>query len=126
MDVGSIAICITIGALIVFASIGIGVCFGRNDERHNTTEYGFDPDIRIYVPLRYRDRGRDNGQDIPDKREIENVLYTLRIGASAREKRVIDYLIDKEEKHEQDIFNGEAHRRTKGFRDINREEGRKV
>ena len=122
MDVGSIAICITIGALIVFASIGIGVCFGRCDKG----QLNDDSDVRTYVPIRDRNRCGNKRDDKPDNKEIENVLYTLRIGASTREKRVIDYLIDKEEKHEQDIFNGEAHRRTKGFRDINREEGRKV
>ena len=113
MEMGCIGF--LIGALVCVIMIGIGVCFGRCDKRHNTTEYGFDSDIRIYVPLRYRDRGRDNGQDIPDKREIENVLYTLRIGASTREKKVIDYLIDKEEKHEQDIFNGQTYGRAEGF-----------
>ena len=29
MDIGSICLCLAVGALIVFASIGIGVCFGR-------------------------------------------------------------------------------------------------
>ena len=28
MDIGSICLCLTVGALIVFASIGIGVCIG--------------------------------------------------------------------------------------------------
>lgn len=43
------------------------------------------------------DRQRD-GMDryIPTPEEIEQVLYVLRIGASNREKEVIDYLIDKE------------------------------
>ena len=94
MDIGSIAICLTIGALIVFASIGIGVCFGRSDkEQHDT-----DDDVIIYIPLRDRNR-RGNKRDIPpDAREIVDVLYMLRIAASSREKKVIDYLIDREEK----------------------------
>ena len=93
MDVGSIAICITIGALIVFASIGIGVCIGdRSDKRKSIP----DSDVRLYVYNRYRSRGSDKRDDKPDNKEIEDVLYTLRIGASNREKRVIDYLIDKE------------------------------
>ena len=39
-----------------------------------------------------------NGMDRPDPtpEEISNVLYLFRIGASNREKRVLDYLIDKE------------------------------
>lgn len=42
-------------------------------------------------------RERD-GMDRPDPtpEEISNVLYLFRIGASNREKRVLDYLIDKE------------------------------
>ncbi len=45
------------------------------------------------------DNGREcNGMDrrIPSPEEISNVLYLFRIGASNREKRVLDYLIDKE------------------------------
>lgn len=43
------------------------------------------------------DRKRD-GMDrhIPTPEEISTVLYLLRIGASQREKEVIDYLIEKE------------------------------
>ena len=93
MEVGVIVICITVGALICFALFGIGVICGRYDKEQPNR----DSDIRIYIPVRYRNRGRNNRQDIPDKTEIENVLYTLRIGASDREKRVIDYLIDKED-----------------------------
>lgn len=39
-----------------------------------------------------------DGMDRPDPtpEEISNVLYLFRIGASNREKRVLDYLIDKE------------------------------
>ena len=42
--------------------------------------------------------GERDGMDkpIPSPAEIEAVLYILRIGASRREKDVIDYLIDKE------------------------------
>lgn len=39
-------------------------------------------------------------RDIPTPEEIEEILHTFRIGASQREKRVIEYLIDKEGTHE--------------------------
>lgn len=97
MDIGSIVFCLTLGALIVFASIGIGVCFGRIN-RHNQGKPDGDNDIRIYVPCRVRDRQRNHGSPARmDPQEVINVLYLFRIGACAREKQVIDYLIDKEE-----------------------------
>ena len=41
---------------------------------------------------------QSDGMDRPDPtpEEISNVLYLFRIGASNREKRVLDYLLDKE------------------------------
>ncbi len=42
------------------------------------------------------DSGTQVRNEPPDPEEIELVLYNLRLGASEREKRVIDYLIDKE------------------------------
>ena len=94
MDIGSICICVTVGALICFIFTGIGVCFGRSDKESHDR----DSDVNIYIPMRYRDRGGNKRDSPPDAREITDVLYILRIGASSREKRVIDYLIDREEK----------------------------
>lgn len=55
--------------------------------------------IRESVPDRDRNRGSDNGQPQQmDPEEVTAVLYLLRIRASSREKQVIDYLIDKEER----------------------------
>lgn len=42
------------------------------------------------------DSGTQVRHEPPDPEEIELVLYNLRLGASEREKRVIDFLIDKE------------------------------
>lgn len=95
MDIGIICLCLTVGALIVFASIGIGVCIGRDYKGQPDS----DSDVTVYIPLRYRDRSRDK-RDNPSRQEIEDVLYTLRIGTSNREKWVIDYLIDKEGENE--------------------------
>lgn len=85
---------ITIGALLALAFIGIGVIIG-DVNRNNKGQSLPDSDVRLYVYSRYRDRGSDKRGDKPDDKEIEDVLYTLRIGASNREKRVIDYLIDE-------------------------------
>ena len=96
MEIGSITICITLGALICLVFTGIGVCFGRSSkEQHDP-----DSDVTVYIPLRHRDRSRDQRDNPPDAQEITDVLYMMRIAASSREKRVIDYLIDKEEGHE--------------------------
>ena len=86
MDIGSIAICITIGALIVFASIGIGVCFGRYDKE----QLNRDSDIRIYIPVRHRDRSGNKNINPPTYEEKMMVLNTLRVGSSAFEQRIID------------------------------------
>ena len=92
MEMGCIGF--LIGALVCLVFTGIGVCFGRSDkEQHDP-----DSDVTVYIPLRYRDRGSNKRDIPPDAREITDVLYILRIGASSREKRVIDYLIDREEK----------------------------
>lgn len=86
MDIGSIAICLTIGALIVFASIGIGVCFGRSDkEQHDS-----DSDINIYVPMRHRNRSCNKNNNPPTFEEKMMVLNTLRVGTSGFEQKVID------------------------------------
>jgi hypothetical protein len=75
--------------------VGIGVQIGRSDSR----QLNDDSDVRIYVPDRDRNRGSDYGQPQQmDPEEVTNILYLFRIGANAREKQVIDYLIDKEER----------------------------
>jgi len=90
-----------LGAIVCIVFFGMGVCCGRcNNEQSDD-----DSDVQLYVLNRYRTRSRDNRHDIP-KQEIVDVLYMLRIAASSREKRVIDYLIDKEEEHEQNNING--------------------
>lgn len=95
MEIGSIAICLTLGALICLVFTGIGVCFGRSSkEQHDS-----DSDVIVYIPMRYRNRGRDKRDSKPSPEEIDEVLEYFRIGASDREKRVIDYL--KEERHEE-------------------------
>lgn len=69
MDVGSIAICIALGALICFVFTGIGVCIGRGSKDDIKREYELDSDITIYVPCRYRRGSRDKRDHKPD--EIE-------------------------------------------------------
>lgn len=84
---------ITIGMLIAFGLIGIGVCIG---DAMAKGKY----DGNNGVQLR-GDRVPDDGSSVdrhnpPDSEEIINVLWVLRLGASAREKRVIDYLLTQE------------------------------
>ena len=86
MDIGSICLCLTVGALIVFASIGIGVCFGRSDKE----QHDFDSDINIYIPMRHRNRGDNKNINPPTFEEKIMVLDTLRVGSSTFEQRVID------------------------------------
>lgn len=90
-------ICVGFLAGAIFAVIvcGTGVIYGRCDNRQSDV----DSDVRIYVPDRDRNRGSDHGQlEQMDPEEVTNILYLFRIGATAREKQVIDYLIDKEER----------------------------
>lgn len=47
------------------------------------------------------DRERD-GLDRPSREDIENVLYTFRVGATGKEKKVIDYLINREGEQNED------------------------
>ena len=95
MEIGSITICITLGALICLVFTGIGVCFGRSSkEQHDS-----DRDIRIYIPVRYRDRSGNKNNNPPTYEEKMMVLNTLRVGASALEQRVIDD-IEEEIKNE--------------------------
>lgn len=87
--------CITLTAIMAVLLVGIGVTLGRC----NNGELNDDSDVRIYVPDRHRNRGSDHGQlKQMDSEEVTAVLYLLRIGASDREKQIIDYLIDKEER----------------------------
>lgn len=90
MEMGSIGF--LLGALTAIIFIGIGVIIG--DGRHIKAERDIDSDINIYVPMRYRDRGGNKRNYQPTTKEIGEVLYSVRIGASPHEKEIIDYLID--------------------------------
>ena len=69
----------------------VGVLIGGLAERksNGNGDSGSDPDGNA---------GKPDGMDRPDPtpEEISTVLYLLRLGASCREKKVIDYLINKE------------------------------
>ena len=87
--------CITLTAIMAVLLVGTGVNIGRSDKG----QLNDDSDVRSYAPDRDRNWGGDHGQlEQMDPEEIISVLYLLRIGASSREKQVIDYLIDKEER----------------------------
>ena len=84
---------ITMGAILALAFIGIGVCVGdamakgKFDECDSVRIRG----LRIPDVDNHLDRSNP-----PDSEEISLVLHNFRIGASTREKAVIDYLLDKE------------------------------
>lgn len=87
--------CITLTAIMAVLLVGIGVQLGRSDKG----ELDRDNDNSVCVPDRDRNRGGDHGQlKQMDPEEVTAVLYLLRIGATSREKQIIDYLIDKEER----------------------------
>ena len=86
MDIGSICLCMAIGALICFALFGIGVICGRYDKEQPNR----DSDIRIYIPMRHRNRGGNKNNNPPTFEEKMMVLNTLRVGSSAFEQRIID------------------------------------
>lgn len=89
MDIGSICLCLAIGALIVFASIGIGVSYGRCDKG----QLDDDSDVRTYIPVRYRDRGRNNRRDIPLDEKIM-VLDNVKRLTRGYEREVMDAIED--------------------------------
>lgn len=97
------AFLITMGAILALAFIGIGVCIGDAYGRDKEQCERFDTD-GILPDGRDGNRSGDNRPDIPNREEIERVLYNLRIGASQVERRVIDYLIDKESENEEEIY----------------------
>lgn len=73
--------------LITGILIGRGV---RNDKGNIERTNGMDSDIHIYVPSRNRTRSSDNGCN-QSVEEVIDVLNTLRVGTTSREKRSIDY-----------------------------------
>ena len=76
----------------------------ENVERDHKTEHGTDNDLRLYVPVRDRDRRGDSRYS---EEEVTNVLYTLRAEGSRTEREILDQVID-------DLDNsGEAHIRQR-------------
>lgn len=91
---------ITMGMLLSFGLIGIGVCIGNSmDKGTDKRELDGDSVHDVCMDERTRDRGSNHRCLTPE--EINIVLYNLRIGASTHEKEVIDYLIDKETENEE-------------------------
>lgn len=93
MDIGSICLCLTVGALIVFASIGIGVCFGRN----NQGQLNDDSDVRTYVPIRDRSGSRDKRVYKYSDEEMIFVLHNLKRLTHGWERDIVDAMIEEKE-----------------------------
>ena len=93
MDIGSICLCMAIGALIVFASIGIGVCFGRCDKG----QLNDDSDVRIYIYNRDRSRGSDKRVRKYSNEEMIFVLHNLKRLTHGWERDIVDAMIEEKE-----------------------------
>ena len=102
MDIGSMCICMAIGALIVFASIGIGVCI--DDNRRDKEQPDGDSDVRIYVLSRHRDRDcvRRNSQQFSEQ-EMSFVLHNVKRLTHGWEREIMDAIIEKIEKGDDDL-----------------------
>ena len=91
MEMGCIGF--LLGALVCLVFTGIGVCFGRSDkEQHDP-----DSDVNVYIPVRDRDRGSYKRDNEFSPEEVKGVLYAMRMGASAYERDVLDYVIRQED-----------------------------
>ena len=98
MDIGSICVCMAIGALIVFASIGIGVCIGdRNGKGRDNGQSIPDSDVRIYVYNRDRNRRRDKRVYKYSDEEMIFVLHNLKRLTHGWERDIIDAMIEEKE-----------------------------
>ena len=88
--------CITLGLLMAFGFILIGVVVGELRERTSDRHSDLDPDD---VDLN-RERDGMVGY-IPSPEEIKTVLFVMKVGASPFEKEVLDYLIEREEQRDE-------------------------
>lgn len=99
---------ISMGMLMSFALIGIGVCIGERVDKGQLYKCDNCPvlcngaDSLSYSNMGGSNRQEHSGQDLgpnePTPEEILNVLRVLRIGASGTEQRVIDHLMREEVK----------------------------
>jgi hypothetical protein len=74
------------GMILAVIFVAGGAVYARNTEKSNDV----DSDCRVYVPSRDRDRSGDQS-DNPQVEEVIDVLNTMRVGASEKEKAAIDY-----------------------------------
>lgn len=92
-----------LGVLTAIIFVGIGVCFDGIGKRDPEGELDGDSDIRVYVPVRFRDRSRDNGVvKRLDNEEVIHVLSYYRMGATQHERQAFDQLIDDLQKGDTD------------------------
>ena len=75
------------GMILAVIFVAGGVLYASRDTQRTND---VDSDIRVYVPSRDRDRSGNNGCD-QSVEEVIDVLNTMRVGASEKEKAAIDY-----------------------------------
>ena len=92
-----IAVCATIGLLIGFALIGVGVIIGGMDKRKLNGTNNDDDCISIGDGDRVSDNGFDKQMDAE---EVINGLQYLRMSLSPKEKEYLDYACECVEKIE--------------------------
>ena len=73
------------GMIIAVIFIAGGAVYAQRDTQRTND---VDSDIRLYVPCRDRSGNRS---DNPQMEEVIDVLNTMRVGASEKEKAAIDY-----------------------------------
>ena len=97
---------ITMGMLMAFGFIGIGVCIGDGLAKTQLHKCDNNPDVSggdtdlsdsgMGETDRAEHSGQDLGSDEPSPELVASVLTVLRMGASQTEKAIIDYLLTKE------------------------------
>ena len=97
---------ISMGMLMSLGLIGIGVCIGDGLAKAQLHKCDNSPDVSggdtdlsdsgMGETDRAEHSGQDLGSDVPSPELVASVLAVLRMGASQREKEVIDYLLTKE------------------------------
>lgn len=75
------------GMILAVIFIAGGALYASRDTQRTND---VDSDIRVYVPSRDRDRS-GNRSDYPQVDEVIDVLNTMSVGASEKEKAAIDY-----------------------------------
>lgn len=87
------------GMLVAFVIFAWSVVF---DDKHDKGKFDDDRDIRVYVPVRDRDRSRNNRLDISDE-ELATILRTICVTGICPSRNEKEYLQEAAERLEKRI-----------------------